>query len=102
MRSSMRLVDPGDWRGDPGEPRRMHRYPLGKIRIQFHQRLVSSPGRTVVADRRPVGKPARDVEQQRRQIGHEIVTPLSTGSTWPVTMRDSEDRCAGVLVDASK
>ena len=43
----------------------------------------------VVADRRPVGQPARDIEQQRRQVGHEIVTPLSTGSTWPVTMRDS-------------
>src|SRR5690242_311532 len=22
-------------------------------------------------------------------LGHEMVTPLSTGSTWPVTMRDS-------------
>ena len=35
------------------------------------------------------GKPARDIEQQRRQVRHEMVTPLSTGSTWPVTMRDS-------------
>ena len=56
-------------------------------RDAFGQLAVGSR-RAVVADRRPVGQPARDIEQQRCQVGHEIVTPLSTGSTWPVTMRN--------------
>ena len=76
-------------------PRRRARSPAATTSASFVQQsaealqLIAPRYHALMRIRRYLGAALCDVQCHKPLVRQEIVTPLSTGRTWPVTMRDS-------------